>query len=101
MGLLDEVIEVNEQQRSRFLAKIRAALWTLRGKRIAALGLAFKGGTDDIRESPAIAIIEALHQEGAEIVAFDPAAIERTKAVLGTESRMPRRPTKLAVVRRP
>ena len=85
MGLLDEVIKVNERQKNRFLAKVRAALWTLRGKRIAALGLAFKGGTDDIRESPAIAIIEAIHQEGAEIVAFDPAAMERAKAVLGSK----------------
>ena len=84
LGLLDEVIKVNEQQQSRFVAKVRTALWTLRGKRIAALGLAFKGGTDDIRESPAIAIIETLRREGADIVAFDPAGMERAKAVLGT-----------------
>ena len=48
-------------------------------KRLATLGLAFKGGTDDIRESPAIAIIQALVQEGCEISAYDPAAMERAR----------------------
>jgi UDPglucose 6-dehydrogenase len=87
LGLLDEVIKVNEGQKSRFVSKVRTALWTLRGKRIAALGLAFKGGTDDIRESPAIEIIETLHQEGAEMVVYDPAAMERAKTVLGSSVR--------------
>lgn len=50
--LLDEVMLINEDQRRRFLHKVHSALWTLRGKRLAVLGLAFKGGTDDIRESP-------------------------------------------------
>lgn len=78
--LLDEVTRINEDQRQRFLRKIRSALWTLKGKRIAALGLAFKGGTDDIREAPAIAIIQTLIQEGCTVVAYDPAAMERTRA---------------------
>jgi len=47
--LLDEVIRINEEQRHRFLRKVHSALWTLRGKRLAVLGLAFKGRTDDIR----------------------------------------------------
>jgi UDPglucose 6-dehydrogenase len=80
--LLDEVIRINEEQRQRFLRKVRSALWTLRGKRLAVLGLAFKGGTDDIRESPAILVVEALLQEGSQVVAHDPAAMQRAKEVL-------------------
>lgn len=79
-GLLDEVIRINEEQRQRFLRKVRSALWTLKGKRLAVLGLAFKGGTDDLRESPAIAVIEMLLKEGCEIVAYDPTAIEKARA---------------------
>jgi len=79
--LLDEVIRINEEQRHRFLRKVHSALWTLRGKRLAVLGLAFKGGTDDIRESPAIAIVQALLQEGCQISAYDPAAQERAREV--------------------
>ncbi len=80
--LLEEVIKINDEQRRRFLLKVRKALWTLRGKRLAALGLAFKGGTDDIRESPAIAIVQMLLKEGCEIRAYDPAAMERAREVL-------------------
>jgi len=60
--LLDEIIRINEEQIERFARKVRNALWNLKGKRIAALGLAFKTGTDDIRESPAIALIQRLLQ---------------------------------------
>src|SRR6516164_8863398 len=81
--LLDEVIRINEEQRARFLRKVRSALWTLRGKRLGVLGLAFKGGTDDIRESPALAIVQSLLQQGSKVTAYDPAAIERTREVLG------------------
>jgi UDPglucose 6-dehydrogenase len=82
--LLDEVMRINEDQRDRFLRKVRSALWTLRGKRIGVLGLAFKGGTDDIRESPAILIVQALLQEGCKITAYDPAAMERTQEVMNS-----------------
>jgi UDPglucose 6-dehydrogenase len=77
--LLDEVIRINEEQRQRFIRKVRSALWTLRGKKLGVLGLAFKGGTDDIRESPAILLIKSLLSEGCEICAYDPAAQERAK----------------------
>jgi UDPglucose 6-dehydrogenase len=77
--LLDEVMHINEDQRRAFIQKVRQALWTLKGKRLAVLGLAFKGGTDDIRESPAIAIVRALLRQGCEIVAYDPAASERAR----------------------
>ncbi len=82
--LLDEVMRINEEQRQRFLRKVHTALWTLRGKNLAVLGLAFKGGTDDIRESPAIALVQALLQEGSKIRAYDPAAMERARTNLGT-----------------
>lgn len=80
--LLDEVMRINEDQRHRFLRKIHNALWTLRGKNLAVLGLAFKGGTDDIRESPAIFLVQALLQEGSKIRAYDPAATERARAIV-------------------
>src|SRR5579864_9547457 len=80
--LLDEVMRINEDQRQRFLRKVRNALWTLRGKRLGVLGLAFKGGTDDIRESPAILLVQTLVQEGCVVAAYDPAAMERAREVL-------------------
>jgi UDPglucose 6-dehydrogenase len=81
-GLLTEVMEINGEQRRRFVKKVRSALWTLRGKRLAVLGLAFKGDTDDVRESPAIEIIEALLREGATVRVYDPAAAEKAASVL-------------------
>jgi len=82
--LLDEVMRINEDQRERFLRKVRSALWTLRGKHLGVLGLAFKGGTDDIRESPAILIVQALLQEGCKITAYDPAAMDRAQEVMNS-----------------
>jgi UDPglucose 6-dehydrogenase len=84
--LLDEVMRINEEQRQRFLRKVRTALWTLRGKRLGVLGLAFKGGTDDIRESPAILLVQALLQEGCQIAAYDPAAVGRAREVLNSNT---------------
>jgi len=81
--LLEEVIRINEDQRHRFLKKVRSVLWTLRGKRLGVLGLAFKGGTDDIRESPALLLVQELLREGCRVCAYDPAAMERAKEVLG------------------
>ncbi|MGA3132825.1 MAG: UDP-glucose/GDP-mannose dehydrogenase family protein [Terracidiphilus sp.] len=80
--LLEDVRKINETQKQVFFNKVRSALWTLRGKRLAALGLAFKGETDDIRESPAINMIEMLLDAGAMVTAFDPAAMERAKEAL-------------------
>jgi UDPglucose 6-dehydrogenase len=81
--LLDEVQRINDGQLKRFVNKVRKTLWTTKGKRLAALGLAFKSGTDDIRESPAINVIQELLNRDCQITAFDPAAMERTRAVLG------------------
>jgi UDPglucose 6-dehydrogenase len=86
-GLLDEVVGVNEEQRRRFLNKVKRALWTLKGKKLAVLGLAFKNGTDDIRESPAIAIVKALLKEGCSIAAYDPAAMQRAAEEFGDSIR--------------
>jgi UDPglucose 6-dehydrogenase len=81
-GLLREVEKINAEQKRRFFQKVRSALWTFRGKKLGVLGLAYKGGTDDIRESPAIDLIGQFLQEGSIISAYDPAAMERTKQVL-------------------
>lgn len=81
-NLLAEVEKINTLQKGRFLSKVRSALWTLRGKRIGVLGLAFKGDTDDIRDSPAIDLTKMLLAEGCTIAAFDPAAMERTRQML-------------------
>jgi UDPglucose 6-dehydrogenase len=85
-GLLDEVMNINEDQRQRFMRKVRTALWTLKGKQLGVLGLAFKDGTDDIRESPAIAIIQSLLAEGCRVTAYDPAAMARAAEVLPKSS---------------
>ena len=79
--LLAEVEKINNHHKTLFFRKIRSALWTLRGKDLAVFGLAFKGGTDDIRESPAIEIVQMLLKEGCRVALFDPAAMERAKAV--------------------
>ena len=70
--LLDEIALINEEQRARFLRKVRGALWTLKGKKLGVLGLSFKAGTDDIRESPAIPILRALILEGCRLRCLRP-----------------------------
>ena len=77
--LLTEVERVNEHQQKLFLKKVRSTLWNLRRKKLAVLGLAFKGGTDDIRESPAISIVRSFLAEGCSVVAYDPAATENAR----------------------
>jgi len=80
--ILDSVIEVNEEQRKRMVNKIEEKVGDLRGKTIGILGLTFKPNTNDIRESSSIAIIQSLLTMGAKVKAFDPVAIEETKAIL-------------------
>jgi UDPglucose 6-dehydrogenase len=87
-SLLSEVEKINSNQKKRFLSKVRSALWTLRGKRLAVLGLAFKGDTDDIRESPAIDLVEMLLAEGCTVVAYDPAAMARAESKIPRSSQM-------------
>ena len=67
---------VNAQQRLLMVEKIRTAVGGIRGKTIALLGLSFKPNTNDLRDSPAMAIAELLLQEGAVVRAYDPAALQ-------------------------
>ncbi len=82
-SMLEEVQEINEQQREHVRRKIEDELWVLSGKSIGVLGLSFKPGTDDIRESPGIYLIQDLLNEGCSVTGYDPRAINNTKQVLG------------------
>jgi UDP-glucose 6-dehydrogenase len=72
--LLSAVIEVNELQKRRVIAKLKRHLGALRGKKVALLGLAFKPDTDDMREAPSIVLASRLLAEGADVRAWDPVA---------------------------
>ncbi len=74
LDLLESVIRVNHGQRTRILGKVARLVGGLRGKTIGVLGLAFKPNTDDLREAPAVELIESLLAAGAAVKAFDPAA---------------------------
>jgi len=80
--VLDSVIQANEDQKKRMVAKIKGMVGDLRGKKIGILGLSFKPNTNDIRESSSIAIIQGLLEMEAKVKTFDPAAMEEAKAIL-------------------
>lgn len=83
--LLRAVIEADEEQRRRVAEKVRqAAGGGLRGRRIGMWGVAFKAGTDDVRESPAVRIASLLEADGAEVVAYDPEASTDVVAMVDT-----------------
>jgi UDPglucose 6-dehydrogenase len=77
--MLKAAERVNKQRIGRFFEKIHKALWVIKGKKVAVLGLAFKANTDDIRFAPALEVIRKLVEEGAEVHATDPQAIGKTK----------------------
>jgi UDPglucose 6-dehydrogenase len=79
--LLKEVQRINEGQKARFLKTIRETLWVLREKRIAVWGLTFKPDTDDLRSSVAIEVVEQLLREGAQVVAYDPKAMQKARSI--------------------
>ena len=79
--ILKATERVNKQRIERFLEKIHKALWVVKGKRIAVLGLAFKANTDDIRFAPALDVVKKLLEEGAEVHATDPEGINGTRAL--------------------
>jgi UDPglucose 6-dehydrogenase len=82
--ILNAVMDVNEKQKLHLLPKIKKYFKNdLKGKRFALWGLAFKPNTDDIREAPALYIIDELIKEGARICAYDPEAVNNVKALLG------------------
>ena len=80
--LLAAVLEVNELQKRRVVGKLEKHLGSLIGKRIALLGLAFKPDTDDMREASSLVLAARLQGEGAEVVAYDPVAVERASEML-------------------
>jgi UDPglucose 6-dehydrogenase len=79
--ILKAAERVNKKCIDRYFEKIRKALWVVKGKRVAVLGLAFKANTDDIRFAPALEVVKRLLEEGAHVHASDPEAISRTKVV--------------------
>jgi|TARA_B110000285_G_scaffold225397_1_gene283589 UDPglucose 6-dehydrogenase len=83
-SILDSVMEVNQKQKTVMVPKIKNYFkGDLKGKKIALWGLAFKPNTDDIREAPALYNIDELTKLGAEIVAYDPEAMDNAKALIG------------------
>jgi UDPglucose 6-dehydrogenase len=84
--ILNAVMDVNEKQKLHLLPKIHAYFKNnLKGKRFALWGLAFKPNTDDIREAPALYIIDALVKAGAAVCAYDPEAVNNVRALLGNK----------------
>lgn len=82
--ILDAVMEVNEKQKLHLIPKIKAYFNNeLQGKKIALWGLAFKPNTDDIREAPALYLIDALLAGGATVATFDPEAMNNVKQLVG------------------
>ena len=84
-SLLKKVEEINEKRTEMFIKKLRNALWVLHDKTIAVLGLSFKAGTDDTRESPSLRIVDALRKEGATLRLYDPKAMPLLKRVVAEE----------------
>jgi UDPglucose 6-dehydrogenase/GDP-mannose 6-dehydrogenase len=83
MRVLRATIDTNATRPEATLDLARSELGSLAGRRVTVLGLAFKPGTDDVRESPAIAILDSLVREGATVTAHDPIAIDTMRATMG------------------
>src|SRR5688572_26361579 len=84
MKILKAVHEVNVDQPRRFVEKVVAHFKDLKGKRFAVWGLAFKPRTNDMRDAPAIPIIESILEKGATVAAYDPEAMDEAKRIFGT-----------------
>ena len=83
--ILKSVEAVNEKQKLRLLQKLRKHFGSLKGKRIAVWGLAFKPRTDDMREAPAVPLINGLLADGASVTAYDPEAMKVAKDIFGSK----------------
>ncbi len=77
LDILKEVQRINIQQREHLMSKLQKELWVVQDKKIAVLGLAFKPGTDDIRESPSLYFVPQLSEMGAELRLWDPIAADK------------------------
>ncbi len=86
--ILEAVRAANEKQKLLPINFLKKSLKTLKGKRVAVWGLSFKPRTDDVREAPALLIIETLLKNGASVAAFDPVATENAKTVLKSNARL-------------
>jgi len=80
-GLFESVQKINTSARNSFISKIERVLGNLKGRQIAVLGLAFKPNTDDMRFAPSVEIIKELQEKGANIMAYDPKAMENAKNI--------------------
>lgn len=86
--ILSAALEVNEAQPLRLVESLEKKAGSLKGTDVAVLGLAFKPGTDDMREAPSIKIIHALLKKGARVHAIDPKAINEAKKIFGKHERL-------------
>jgi UDPglucose 6-dehydrogenase len=84
LSVVEAVEKTNERQKRRIFEKLAKALGTVKGARVAVWGLAFKPQTDDLRESPALTLIDELIKAGATVVAHDPVAMAEAKKRLGS-----------------
>jgi UDPglucose 6-dehydrogenase len=81
VNLLKEAEKINLRRSELFLEKIKKALWILKDKKVAILGLSFKPQTDDIREAPSIKVVRKLLEEGSELRLYDPKAMENMRKI--------------------
>jgi UDPglucose 6-dehydrogenase len=84
-AILDAVETVNERQKLRLLSKLQTQFGSLKGKQIALWGLAFKPRTDDMREAPAVPLIQGLLAAGASVHAYDPEAMKVARSIFGSK----------------
>jgi UDPglucose 6-dehydrogenase len=81
--LIEAVVRMNKEQSRKAVQFVKQALGSLKGRRVAVLGLAFKANTDDMRQAVSITVVRSLLHEGATVVAYDPAAMDNARAIFG------------------